>query len=106
MLFASVQKKEPDLESLHSRIESGSIGEAEYESLYDQHFPSDHSQDGGNLIQFFLYLRVCYGHVKWVHGVFSMNKELEIQDKKLKCMYIWVLIKHVIKFSNNLIALD
>ncbi|XP_034313756.2 tuberin isoform X2 [Magallana gigas] len=46
MLFASVQKKEPDLESLHSRIESGSIGEAEYESLYDQHFPSDHSQDG------------------------------------------------------------
>lgn len=53
MLFASVQKKEPDLESLHSRIESGSIGEAEYESLYDQHFPSDHSQDGGNLIPFF-----------------------------------------------------
>ncbi|XP_022317676.2 tuberin-like isoform X3 [Crassostrea virginica] len=46
MLFASVQKKEPDLESQHSRIDCGSIGEDEYESLYDQHFPSDHSQDG------------------------------------------------------------
>lgn len=82
MLFASVQKKEPDLESLHSRIESGSIGEAEYESLYDQHFPSDHSQDGGNSFVFKGMLWAC--ETIWVHGIFSMNKELEIQDKKFK----------------------
>ncbi|KAK3091724.1 hypothetical protein FSP39_022166 [Pinctada imbricata] len=50
LLFTSVQKKQhPDLDSLSSRIDSGSIGEEEYESLYDQHFPSDHSQDGRGL---------------------------------------------------------
>lgn len=59
MLFASVQKKEPDLESLNSRIDCGSIGEDEYESLYDQHFPSDHSQDGGNSLIWFVYLYLC-----------------------------------------------
>lgn len=32
------------------------------------------------------------------NGVFSMNKELKIQDKKLRCMYMWVPIKHLIKF--------
>ncbi|XP_021346640.1 tuberin-like isoform X6 [Mizuhopecten yessoensis] len=47
MLFAAMRNKPPDMDSLRSssRIDSGSIGEEEYESLYDLHFPSDSSSD-------------------------------------------------------------
>ena len=67
MLFASVQKKRsPDLDSLSSRIDSGSIGEEEYDALYDQHFPSDHSQDGRGLagINLMPFSVILYEHSK------------------------------------------
>ncbi|KAJ8319018.1 hypothetical protein KUTeg_004109 [Tegillarca granosa] len=47
MLFASVRNKnQPDLDSLSGRIDSGTIGEEEYENLYAQHFPSDSDLEG------------------------------------------------------------
>ncbi|XP_061175149.1 tuberin-like isoform X1 [Saccostrea echinata] len=84
MLFQSVQKKEPDLESLHSRIDSGSIGEDEYESLYDQHFPSDHSQDGdlcsSNSVRISIEDDTEDGHMKRMMQVAEDEKKREESD--------------------------
>ncbi|XP_060063486.1 tuberin-like isoform X4 [Ylistrum balloti] len=53
MLFAAMRNKPPDMDSLRSssRIDSGSIGEEEYESLYDLHFPSDSNSDHKKITQ-------------------------------------------------------
>lgn len=48
ILFANFRNaKQPDIDSLSSRIDVDSLGEEEYVSLYDQHFPSDHGSSGG-----------------------------------------------------------
>lgn len=45
MIFASMGKKRrPDIDRRSQRIESGSIGEEEYETLYKQHFENNLKQ--------------------------------------------------------------
>lgn len=39
-----------------------------------------------------------------VYFLWIKNKKFKI--KKLRCMYIWVFIKYLIKFLNNLIVSD
>ena len=48
ILFANFREnQQPDLDSLSSRIDVESLGEEEYVTLYDQHFPSDHGLADG-----------------------------------------------------------
>ena len=48
ILFANFSKnQQPDIDSLSSRIDVDSLGEEEYVTLYDQHFPSDNGLAGG-----------------------------------------------------------
>ena len=48
MFFASMSgnKRKPDPTQRSQRIESGSVGEEEYESLYAQYFPQTQDRTG------------------------------------------------------------
>ena len=56
MFFASMggKKRKPDLTQRSRRIESGSVGEEEYESLYAQYFPQAPDRTGTSMHQVWL----------------------------------------------------
>ena len=51
MFFASMSgnKRKPDPTQRSQRIESGSVGEEEYESLYAQYFPQTQDRTGNGI---------------------------------------------------------